>query len=215
MTFQPPPSDEAPSAPEPTPGAWTPPAAPAPSSSGSAGFDPKAVNKLDWGILGAGVLAFLFSFIDFYDGFDVSSGGRSATVNDGSWTAWHDVAGGGFFSWFAMIFAIVGAALVASAIFQPQRSLPMPARVIGLLAFAVALVLEIVGIFVTPGGSDNLGALGGGSDFSVSLNHGVGFWISLIVILAGTVLSLMRAQQTQTAMPGPLANIPKLPEFGK
>src|SRR5690348_14070625 len=53
-------------------GAWGPPQGspyPAPRST----FDPKTVNPLDWGILGAGLLAFIFSFIDFYTaGVDLS-----------------------------------------------------------------------------------------------------------------------------------------------
>jgi hypothetical protein len=40
--------------------------------------------------------------------------------------------------------------------------------------------------------------------------HDFGFWVSLIIVLAGLVLSLMRAQQTNTAMPGALNKVPKI-----
>src|SRR3954454_23952366 len=110
MTFQPPPGDTPPP-PPPPPGQWGPP----PGGGAPGKFDPKSVNTLDWGILGAGVLAFLFSFIDFYDGGSVDCGSRGSVDigNTGSATAWHDIVGGGFFAWFAMLFALAGAVLVA------------------------------------------------------------------------------------------------------
>jgi len=163
------------------------------------------VNPLDWGIIGTGVLAFIFSFVDFYSGVSGSVGGRHVSTGAGSWTAWHTIFGGGFFAWFAMLFAVVAAILLAVQMFQPQVSLRVPARVAGVILFAVATVFEIIAIFVTPGIEAPLGV-----DADVSVDHGVGFWISLIVIVVGAVLSLMRAQQTNTALPGPLSNIPKI-----
>jgi hypothetical protein len=175
------------------------------------------VNPLDWAILGIGALVFIFSFIDFYSGFDVESGGRSATVDAGTWSAWHDIIGGGFFSWFAMLLAIVGAFFVAAQLFMPAMKMPiaMSNRVLGLLLFALALLFEIIGIFVTPGDSGGgFGPGGVSSEVDVSLNHGFGFWFSLILILAGTVLSLMRVQQSGEALPGPLANMPNIGNRG-
>jgi hypothetical protein len=204
MTFQPPPGE---TPPPPPPGQWGPPPGGAPGGP-PAKFDPKAVNPLDWAIVGAGVLAFLFSFIDFYDGADVEAGGRSATVDAGTWSAWHDVVGGGFFSWFAMVFAIAGAVLVALELFQPQMKLPIANRLGALGLFALASLFEIIGIFVTPGDSGSAGLAGG--DIDVSLNHGFGFWVSLIVILAGTVVALMRLQQTGGKLPGALGNMPNI-----
>ncbi|MDT4899472.1 MAG: hypothetical protein QOJ78_402 [Pseudonocardiales bacterium] len=212
MTFQPPPPPPPPPPggnPPPPPGGYPPPGGgyPAPHS----GFDPKNVNPLDWAIVGAGVLAFLFSFIAFYDGADISSGGQSATVSTGTFSAWHDVIGGGFFSWFAMVFAILGAAAVALQLFAPHVKLPVSNRLAGLALFAAAALFEIIGIFVTPGGS---GSLGLGGSYDVSLNHGFGFWISLIVILAGLVLSLMRFQASGERLPGALAGIPNIGGYG-
>jgi hypothetical protein len=206
MTFQPPPPPPGGNPPPPPPpGQWgPPPGGGSPSSQG--GFDPKNVNPLDWGIVGAGVIAFFFSFIDFYDGADVEAGGRSATVDTGAYSAWHDVIGGGFWSWFAMVFAILGAVAVAMSLFAPQVKLPLPNRLAGLALFAAAALFEIIGIFVTPGDSSSFGS----SDVDVSLNHGFGFWISLIAILAGLVLSLMRLQQTGGKLPGALANMPNI-----
>lgn len=204
MTFQPPPPPPGGTPPSQPPGQWGPPPGGAPGPQG--GFDPKNVNPLDWGILGAGVLTFLFSFISFYDGATFDCGGRgSGSFGTGeSYSAWHDVIGGGFFSWFAMVFAVLGAALVALELFAPQVKLPVANRLGALGLFAAAALFEIIGIFVTPGDSTL------GCDFS--LDHGFGFWASLIFILAGLVLALMRLQQTGGQLPGGLSS--KIPNIG-
>src|SRR4051812_49559360 len=71
------------------------------------GFNFGAVNPLDWGILAAVLLAFIFSFIDFYNGGAEASdacppqvqsqidAALSQSNQDLSATAWH-----GFFGWF-------------------------------------------------------------------------------------------------------------------
>lgn len=208
MSFQPPPGDTPPPPPPPPPsGQWGPPPggnSPAPQGSG---LDPKTVNPLDWAIVGAGVLAFLFSFISFYSGADVTFQGHTVSVDGGSASAWHDIIGGGFFGWFAMVFAVAGAVVVAMELVAPQVKLPMPNRLLGLALFAAASLFEIIAIFVTPS-YEGFGA-------SADANHGAGFWISLIVILAGTVLSLMRVQQTGGKLPGALGNLPNIGGAGR
>src|SRR4051812_29036179 len=104
MTFQPPPPPPGGNPPAqppgpnpgPPPGQWGPPPGggyPAPQG----GFDAKTVNPHDWAIIGAGVLAFLFSFISFYSGADITFEGHTQSVDGGSASAWNDVFGGGFF----------------------------------------------------------------------------------------------------------------------
>src|SRR4051812_8211523 len=118
MTFQPPPpGGNPPAPPPPPPGQWGPPPGGPAGAGGS--FDPKSVNPLDWAILGVGFLVFIFSFINFYSGATITCGGRSADVSGGSASAWNDVFGGGFFSWFAMLFGVAGAVFVALALFMP------------------------------------------------------------------------------------------------
>ena len=200
MTYQPPPSppggNPPPPPPPPPPGQW------GPGAGGPRGsFDAKTVNALDWAIVGCGVIAFLFSFIDFYDGADITYLGHTVSV-DGSASAWHDVIGGGFFGWFAMLFAVAGAVLVALELFAPQVKLPVANRLAALGLFAAAAVFEIIAIFVTPS-YDYLTA-------SADFGHGFGFWVSLLAVLAGTVLSLMRLQQTGGQLPGALGNLPNI-----
>jgi hypothetical protein len=186
MTFQPPPpppGGNPPPPPPPPPGQWGPP------PGGGQQFDPKTVNPLDWAILGIGLLTFIFSFISYYT---YSYGPYSV-----SWNAWH-----GFFGWFAMLLALVGSGVVAMELFAPQVKMPWPNRVVGLAAYAVATLCVILAIFVIPG---NTGGISG-----IDKGHGFGYWASLVLIIAGLVVSLMRVQQTGTKLPGALGNLPNI-----
>lgn len=171
---------------------FQPPAPPPPPSGGAGGpapFDPKTVNNLDWGILAAGFLTFIFSFFDYYT---ASYGPYSGSEN-----AWH-----GFFGWFAMLLAVGGAVCVALELFAPHVKLPMPNRLLGLGLFAVATLCVILALFVSPIDVPS------GSGFDTG--NGFGYWASLIVIIAGTVLSLMRFQQKGGQLPGALNKIPNI-----
>ena len=165
-----------------------------------ASFDPKSVNQLDWGIMGAGLLAFIFSFVSYYS-FSAKNCGDLCDSYNLSESAWN-----GFFGWFAMLLAVVGSALVALELFMPQVKLPFPNRLIGLGCYAVATLCVILALFVVP---DYLGG-GPGYDKYVDEGHGFGYWISLIVIIAGLVLSLMRFQQGGGKLPGALGGIPNI-----
>jgi hypothetical protein len=165
-----------------------------------ASFDPKSVNQLDWGIMGAGLLAFIFSFVSYYS-FSAKNCGDLCDNYNLTESAWN-----GFFGWFAMLLAVVGSALVALELFMPQVKLPFPNRLIGLGCYAVATLCVILALFVVP---DYLGG-GPGYDKYVDEGHGFGYWISLIVIIAGLVLSLMRFQQGGGKLPGALGGIPNI-----
>jgi hypothetical protein len=148
---------------------------------------------LDWAILGAGFLAFVFSFISYYT---ASYGPYSASES-----AWH-----GFFGWFAALLAMAGAGLVAMELFTPQVKLPIPTRLAGLVAFAVATLSVILALFVSP--------IDTGGISQIDTGNGFGYWVSLIVIIGGLVVSLMRFQQTGGQLPGPLAGLPNIGQHG-
>ncbi len=198
MTFQPPPGNPPPPGSQPpspggqppSPGQWGPPPAGGPARSG--GFDPKTINPLDWGIVGAGVLAFIFSLFDYYTASVRGFGSSSES-------AWH-----GFFGWFATLLAVVGAAVVAVSLFAPHIKMPVAARLAGLGAFAVATISVIIALFVFP---EDVPDIAG-----VDTGRGFGYWASLIVIIAGLVLSLMRFQATGGQLPGGLQG--KIPNVG-
>lgn len=198
MTYQsPPPGGTPPPPPQgPPPGGGYGP----PGRSGGS-FDPKTVNPLDWAILACGVLAFIFSLFDYYK-LSARAGGVSVSE---TFSAWH-----GFFGWFAALLALVAAALIAVELFMPRTKLPVAARMAAFLLFAIAALCVIIAIFVVPGNTGGAAALG----IHIDKGHGFAFWISLILILAGTVLTLMRAQQTGTQLPGALNNLPDIGSRG-
>jgi len=199
MTFQPPPPPPGanpPPPPPPPPGQWGPPSGGGGYPQPRAGFDPKTVNPLDWAILGLGLLTFIFSFFGYYTA-SVSVGGFSSSSSAGAWHA----SGGAFVAWLGMALAVIGAAVLALALFAPQVRLPIESRIASLGLFTVGSLLMILAIFVHPKFYD-----GGG----LSFGHGFSFWLSLIMILAATVLSLMRVQQTGGQLPGALNNLPNI-----
>jgi hypothetical protein len=189
MTFQPPPPPPPPPGPPggQPPSQWGPPPG-QPYQPPRAGFDPKTVNNLDWGILATGLLAFIFSFVSYYS-YSVKGFGGSA-----SWDAWH-----GFFGWFAMLTALIGSAAVGIEVFAPHVKLPVANRLIALGGYALSTLCVILALFVVPdpGGIDSP---------DINKGHGFGYWISLIVIIVGLVLCVMRFQQTGGELPGALAS---------
>ena len=163
-------------------------------TAGSQAFDPKSVDSLDWGILGAGVLAFFFSMFGYYTvKVAVDMPGMGHISESASAGAWH-----GFFGWFAALCALAGSAAVAVALFAPQVKLPVPARLAAVGAFALATLCVLVALFVMPGGS----ATGDFPGVDVDEGRGIGYWLSLIVILGGLALSVLRLQQTGGKLPG-------------
>lgn len=185
MTSTPPAGDPSvPSSDEPTPAHAAPPPAPAdPAPAAPAArtgsFDPKSVNPQDWGIIGAGALAFIFSFVSYYT---ASVGPISASIN-----AWH-----GFFGWFAMLCAVAGAGILAATLFAPQVQLPFPTRLATAGLFAVATLCLLLALFVIPGKVSGAG---------VNYGHGAGYWISFIVVIVGLVLSVLRLKATGGKLP--------------
>lgn len=217
MTFQPPPPPPPggpPPPPPPPPGAPPPPPPPPPppggsygppSPAGSGGFDPKAINPLDWAILGVGLLTLIFSFFGFYSA-KVSGAGVSESK---SYSAWHDVFGGGFFGWIGMILAVLGAIALAIGLMAPQVGLPATPRALAFMGFGLGFICEILAIFIHPKFYHSSQSEFGFS-LKVDFGHGFSFWIVLILTAVGTVLALMRAQQTGTSLPGPLDGLPKI-----
>jgi hypothetical protein len=166
-----------------------------------AGFNARVVNPYDWTLLVIGFLTFIFSFVSYYHySAKFSELGVSGTVTK-DWNAWH-----GFFGWFGMLCALVGSGLVALVLFAPQVKLPFAARLGALFAYALATLCLILAIFVIPGNTSGASAVG----VHIDKGHAWGFWLSLVLVIAGLVISLMRAQQTNTVMPGALNKMPKI-----
>jgi hypothetical protein len=148
-----------------------------------AGFYASAVNPMDWGILGVGFLVIIFSFFDYYT---VSVRFAGFSESDSA-SAWH-----GFFGWFAALVALIATALVALEIFAPTVKVPFPIRLVSLGGYALATLCVILALFIYPGsGYSGPGGVG----------HGFSYWISLVLIIGGTVLSVLRLKETGGKLP--------------
>ena len=188
----------------PAPGYGTPPPAGAPSGYGApgqpgdprwaapgsqypspgSGTDFKAVNPFDWCIMGAGVLAIIFSFFSYY-----TASARTVvfTITE-SFSAWH-----GFFGWFAAVVALAsGGGPFVVVLGQVQRAVP-PAGDNG--RFRIATVSVLVALWVLPGNVPH--------GTGVSNGRGVGYWLSLIVIAIGLVLAFIRMRDNGAGRQNP------------
>lgn len=169
---------------------------PPPTTGGEAqrGFDPKNVDLLDSGVVLAGLLIFIFSLTSYYTYatkkacVTIGGGKVCAGGNQGDWNAWH-----GFFGWFATLLALVGSTMVALELFMPQRRTPWLTRLVVLIAYALGAVSIILALFIVP---DPYGFNG------FDKGHGYGYWISLILIIAGLAMALVRLEQTDGGIVG-------------
>jgi hypothetical protein len=136
--------------------------------------------------MGAGVLAIIFSFFSYY-----TASARTAvfTITE-SFNAWH-----GFFGWFAAVVALAAAAILSIEVLG-RVSVPFH-RQATMGGFIIATVSVIVALWVLPGDVPN--------ETGVSNGRGVGYWLSLIVIAIGLVLSIIRMRDTGTVRQNPSA----------
>jgi hypothetical protein len=162
------------------------------------------VNPLDWGILGVGLLTFIFSFFDYYSASISASYAKFSGGISESAGAWH-FSHASFIAWFAMAFTVLGAASVALAVFGGRVQGVRAPRLLGLALSAAGSLLFIIAIFAHP---KFVSASHGG--FTEHFGHGFSFWVSLVFSLVITVLSLMRVQQEGQALPGRLGDLPNI-----
>lgn len=157
------------------------------SMGGLQGFDPKSINPLDWGIIAAGLIAFIFSTFDYFT-YKITIDPFS---RKGSTSAWH-----GVLAPFATLLVILASALLAVHLIA-KLQLAFPVRLVVLAAFALASLLLLLALFVVPGNTGGLGAFG----VKIEKGHGIGYWVSLLAVLAGTGLSFKRFTDTGGKLP--------------
>jgi hypothetical protein len=173
----------------PAPAAPAAPAAPRASSRPQYAFSDaqaslESANKLDLGIVAAGVVALIGSWLPFYT-ISVKAAGLGVSASD-SVSAWH-----GFFGWFAVLVALATSVAIALVVFNVVK-LPMPAHQIAVGGFGLALLLMILTLFVDPAGCGGAGAFG----VSCNIGRGFGYWLALLAVLAGGALSFMRMRES-------------------
>jgi hypothetical protein len=162
------------------------------------GVDLRAVHLLDWALLALGLATLIFSCFDFYHFTSNYAGSRG-------FSAWHDIAGGGFFGWFGVVLPVLGSVVLALALFEPSATFPMDARLIAFYGWAAGMVCELLAIVLHPKfyNTTTNGAV-------AKLGHGVSFWFILVLTVVGTVVALMRVQQQNLTLAGPLKNLPNI-----
>lgn len=179
MTYQSPPPPGSPYPPGP-PGGFPPP------GGGKPAFDPKSVNPLDWAIAGLALLAFIFSFVKYYTAsFD---GGEFIGKVEGHVNGWHGL------TWFVPLAALVIIGLLVVELAVPSVKLPVPGRLVILVLWGVSLLTVLLGLVWVPIDT-------GPIDDGIDKGHGIGYWLTLIVVIAGVALSVMRLKATGGSLP--------------
>ena len=138
----------------------------------------QGAHKFDLGIIAAGVLAFIFSFLPYYS-WEIKG---FPAFGDASVNAWH-----GFFGWFGALVALGAAVVVALHIMGVK--LQVSPRLIALAAFGVATFCVLMALFIYPGG-DCQGVQA--CEDAIDFGHGIGYWLSVLTVLGGLVLSFLR-----------------------
>jgi len=158
-----------------------------PGPAGLQSFDAKSVNPLDWGIIAAGLVALVFSTFNYFT-YKVVIASFSQTA---SLSAWH-----GVLAPVATLLAVVAALLLAAQVISKEQ-LGFPVRLVVLGAFALASLLLLLALFVMPGNISAITMPG----IKIEKGHGVGYWVSLLAVLAGTALAFKRFTDTGGKLP--------------
>jgi hypothetical protein len=153
----------------------------------------RSAHTFDLGIIAAGVLAFLFSMFPYYKASVTSSGdlgglpGFTGFSESGTWSAWH-----GFFGWFAAVLALGVAVMLALRLVGVLNVEASLARLVVLVGFGVATVCALLTFVVNPLPGEEASESVAGVTIEYSKGHAWGFWLSLLVLIAGLVLSFLR-----------------------
>jgi hypothetical protein len=132
-------------------------------------FDPKAVHRNDWGVIGGGVAVFVASFMRWF-GFDF------AGMFEVSRTGWNS----GLLAWLGILCAVSAAAVVAALVIGAALpSLPLGWRSVVLALAAVATLCLVL-------------TLGVGSTFQgLSLGRSFGLFLALIAAIVQAVFAYL------------------------
>jgi hypothetical protein len=157
------------------------------------------VTTLDWVVIGAGLLAYISSFLPWYTA-SVSVLGitRSASVN--AWNA-------GFGAWFSVLLLVVAGGVVLVSTVGGRLRLPASRPLITLGLSALAVVTIVLRWVTFPdaggglGGGDvnlgdvNLGDFNLGNAFTVSGGAGFGLYLGLIAAIVAMAASISAARR--------------------
>ncbi|HEX4702222.1 MAG TPA: hypothetical protein VH352_08865 [Pseudonocardiaceae bacterium] len=132
-----------------------------------ASFDPARVSKAEWIGLGAGLVAFIASFLPWYE---FSATGILGGIGY-SWNAWSL----GFAAWFPLLLLVAAAGLMLAQQMGVNVPAVKPSWPLILLGVAVlALVIILLRWLTLPGGSDGLPATG------ITYGAGFGLYVGIV-----------------------------------
>ncbi|MFL6118638.1 hypothetical protein [Actinophytocola sp.] len=149
-------------------------------------LDLKRVTPIEWAGIGAGVLAFIDSFLPWYS---ISYAGYGGSIS-----AWNT----GFAAWFAVLLLMVAGGLVLAPHFGTKIDrLPL----IWLILSAVATVLIILRWLTLPddGGLGDFGVLG---NTGFESGAGFGLIVGLILAVVSTVAAALTFRSAPKTTPG-------------
>jgi hypothetical protein len=131
-----------------------------------ASFDPARVSKAEWIGLGAGLIAFIGSFLPW---FSWSAGPFSFSLN--AWSV-------GFLGWFPVLLMVAGAAVILAqqlGVNMPQAKPGWPLILLG--AAALSLVLILIRWLSFSGGTYGIDGAG------LSYGAGFGLYVGLVAAI--------------------------------
>jgi hypothetical protein len=146
-------------------------------------FDVKKLDKLDWGVLAAGGIAFIALFLPWYG---ASVGGFSATVS--GWSAGYGLLGA-----LLLIAAAVFFLLLRAEVNLPK--LPVTPLIIILAASALGLLLVVIRWISLPRGGGGVGGL------HYSYGGRVGIWIEVVAGVVEVVSAVLLFRKSGESLP--------------
>jgi hypothetical protein len=161
-----------------------------------ASFDPARVTKAEWIGLGAGLLAFIASFLPWYS---ISGTGILGAISY-SLNAWSL----GFAAWFPVLLVVAGAGLLLAQQLGANVPAVKPGWPLVLLGASVlSLIIIVIRWLSLPGGSDGLVQAGAGFGLYVGLVAAILFGLSqyLVFRAAGQSLAEVTRQFRNPAPP--------------
>jgi hypothetical protein len=152
------------------------------------GFDATKGAALDWVVGGAGLLAYISSFLPWYSysvSVSIFTVERSATANVNAWNA-------GFGAWFSVLLLVVAGGVVLASMMGVRLPAARPLITLSLSALAfVTILLRWVTFSDTSSGHGDLGNIHVGGFLAASSGAGFGLYVGLIAAIAAVVASFL------------------------
>lgn len=151
--------------------------------------DSTKVTILDWIVVGAGLLAYISSFLPWYQTRVSVLGTERFTGADNAWNA-------GFGAWFSVLLLVAAGGVVLASTMGMRLATLRPLITLGLSALAlITVVLRWVTISDTDSGPGDLGDIDVDGLFAVSSGAGFGLYLGLIAAVAAVVASFSAWQR--------------------